>query len=330
VDKNILYYGDNVDVLRCCVRAARRILAMLLLACLLAFAAVALASCSGGQTPLPSSSPSASGASVEAVFVAHTATGSQPTQDELRRTTAGIVRRLKQLGIDAAQVSQRGDDQILVRVPASPQVDQVLTTVAAMGWLEFYVDADTRIAGPAASRADVLRSATGLIPKADMTQLQAYVTALKTDPTNAQPDPNYSLIQAPAGIYLGNKAPVWFLYEHKPAMTGAAISSARQGFQSTNNAPNVLIDFTSKGGQQFADVTKQLSLAGALKGVNQSFAIVLDNAMESDPIVDYQQNPQGIQGGSAEIDGSFTVQEAKDLALVINTGDLPLMLTRTQ
>ncbi len=52
--------------------------------------------------------------------------------------------------------------------------------------------------------------------------------------------------------------------------------------------------------------------------------------MESDPIVDYKQNPNGIQGTSAEITGNFTIQEAKDLALVINTGALPVTLNQIE
>ena len=73
-------------------------------------------------------------------------------------------------------------------------------------------------------------------------------------------------------------------------------------------------------------MTRDLATTGQITGVNQSFAIVLDNQMESDPIVDYKQNPDGIQGTSAEITGNFTIQEAKDLALVINTGALPVTL----
>ena len=270
---------------------------------------------------------------LEVIFQAKTTTGAIPTSDQMSQAIAIMDKRVNGLGVTESQVQLQGSNQISVALPGVTNQQQALKIIGTTAQLEFYVDADTRIAGPAASLDAVLKSASGLIPKAAMTQLQTYVTATDAHAKNASlpipdfPNVQYRLIQAPAGIYLGNKAPVWFLYQHKPAMTGAAISSARQGFQSTNNAPNVLIDFTSKGGQQFADVTKQLSLAGALKGVNQSFAIVLDNAMESDPIVDYQQNPQGIQGGSAEIDGSFTVQEAKDLALVLNTGALPVNLT---
>ena len=109
-------------------------------------------------------------------------------------------------------------------------------------------------------------------------------------------------------------------------MTGGAIKEARQAIDQFNQ-PNVIMEFTDEGGKQFEEITKQLAIRGALKQQSQTFAIVLDNVMESDPQVDYIDNPQGISGGSAEITGDFTTQEAKDLALVLNTGALPVTLT---
>ena len=131
-------------------------------------------------------------------------------------------------------------------------------------------------------------------------------------------------------MYGNNKTPLYFIYTLPPAMTGSAISRSSQSFDQQNNSPNVLIDFTSKGGKQFGQITRDLATTGQITGVNQTFAIVLDNQMESDPIVDYKQNPDGIQGTSAEITGNFTVQEAKDLALVINTGALPVTLNQIE
>jgi len=264
---------------------------------------------------------------LEVVFQAKTTSGAVPSSDQMSQAIGIMDRRVNGLGVTESQVQLQGGNQISVALPGVTNQQQALNIIGKTAQLEFYVDADTRIAGPAASQAEVLKSATGLIPKADMTKLQAYVQALAKDPTTALVDPSYSLIEAPAGIYLGNKASVWFLYQHKPAMTGDAIASASQGFQSTNSSPDVLINFTGPGGTKFEAVTKRLALAGALKGVNQSFAIVLDNQMESDPVVDYRENPQGIAGGKAEITGNFTVQEAKDLALVLNTGALPVTLT---
>ena len=55
------------------------------------------------------------------------------------------------------------------------------------------------------------------------------------------------------------------------------------------------MEFTDEGGKQFAEVTKKLVGPGTIKNVPQSFAIVLDDKMESDPMIDYpMQNPNGI------------------------------------
>ena len=107
-------------------------------------------------------------------------------------------------------------------------------------------------------------------------------------------------------------------------MTGEAIKDARQSFE--NDQPDVSIDFTSKGGEQFAEVTKALAFYGALLQQNMTFAVVLDDSILSDPYIDYKQNPNGISGGSAIISGSMTVGEAKDLALVLSAGALPVDL----
>jgi len=143
-----------------------------------------------------------------------------------------------------------------------------------------------------------------------------------------QASTKYLMVVAPKGVY-GNGGPYYFIYTLPPAMTGSAISSSRQSFQQSGK-PNVLINFTTAGGKQFGDITRQLATEGTLTGQNQTFAIVLDNQMESDPYVDYRQNPGGIQGGNAEIDGNFTAKEAQDLALVINTGALPVNLTQIE
>ena len=58
----------------------------------------------------------------------------------------------------------------------------------------------------------------------------------------------------------------------------------------------------------------------------QHFAIVLDGQLESTPYIDFKQNPDGIPGPNAEIDlgQGGTIGEAKDLALVLQTGALPV------
>ena len=112
-------------------------------------------------------------------------------------------------------------------------------------------------------------------------------------------------------------------------MTGAAVKSANAGFDSQDGKPQVSIDFTSDGSQKFQEITRELYRTGLLKQTPQTFAIVLDNVMESDPMIDYTDPTlrDGISGGAAIISGgNMTVGESKDLALVLNTGALPVKL----
>jgi protein-export membrane protein SecD len=252
---------------------------------------------------------------LEVVYQAKTTQGKAPSPEEMTKTLSIIDRRVNGLGVSESAVQKQGQDQISVSLPGIRNVNQALALVGKTAQLEFYDDGETRVAGPSASKTQLFTQVEGLVSKADLAKLRKGEQVEK-----------YRVITAPPGIWGDNKLPVYFLYRHKPAMTGAAIKEARQGFDQFNR-PNVLMDFTPLGGKQFEAVTKKLAIRGALKQQSQTFAIVLDDVMESDPQVDYQENPQGISGGSAEITGSFTIQEAKDLALVLNTGALPVTLT---
>ncbi len=95
------------------------------------------------------------------------------------------------------------------------------------------------------------------------------------------------------------------------------------------------MEFTDAGKKEFQSVTQALADRGtdnAQPGIapanqSQHFAIVLDNALVSVPYIDYQQNPEGIDGDTgAEISGSFTVQSAQDLANFLKIGALPIRL----
>jgi protein-export membrane protein SecD len=256
---------------------------------------------------------------LQVVYKATNPDGSRVTSAELSEAIAIMNRRVNGIGVTEAQVQKQGSDQISVALPGVTDIQRALSIIGKTAQLEFYDDGQARVAGPAASIADVVAEAKAqsrfAIPAADLKAL--------ANPAAPQPS-GWSLVTAPAGA-LGNTSPVYFIYKRPPAMTGSAIKNASQSFD--NSQPDVLIDFTSKGGQQFAQITKELAFRGALQQQNQTFAIVLDNTLESDPYVDYKQNPQGITGGSAVISGGdMTVSTAQDLALVLRTGALPVAL----
>ena len=101
-----------------------------------------------------------------------------------------------------------------------------------------------------------------------------------------------------------------------------------------NSGPVVTMRFTSEGEDRFHDVTRELAQRGQFRanslGIDpqfalQSFAIVLDGSIRSFPTIDYRTNPDGIPGGNgAIITGLDDLQEAHDLALVLQSGSLPL------
>lgn len=99
-------------------------------------------------------------------------------------------------------------------------------------------------------------------------------------------------------------------------MTGKALSSARVDFDQLGR-PKVDLQFNPEGAQRFEEITGRL--------VGKQLAIVLDKKVISAPVVQ-----QKISGGRAEITGKFTTTEANNLALILNTGALPVKLSVQQ
>ncbi len=112
-----------------------------------------------------------------------------------------------------------------------------------------------------------------------------------------------------------------------PQMTGAdlKLSGTRQDFDSTTNQPVVLLDFTKKGSDRFQEITRDEYIRGKLRNAPQHFAIVLDREIRSWPQIDFTDRTlsNGISG-NAQITGIGSVKEAKDIALVLQTGALPV------
>jgi SecD/SecF fusion protein len=123
-----------------------------------------------------------------------------------------------------------------------------------------------------------------------------------------------------------------------PEMTGSdlVLSGTRADFGQTGQ-PVVLLQFTNHGSDQFQKITREEADRGKTKyglagnqgdytNYVQHFAIVLDGQLESTPYIDFKRNPDGIPGPNAEIDlgQGGSIKEAKDLALILQTGALPV------
>ncbi|HVV65521.1 MAG TPA: protein translocase subunit SecD [Rhizomicrobium sp.] len=96
-------------------------------------------------------------------------------------------------------------------------------------------------------------------------------------------------------------------------VAGDRLTDAKQDFDSRTGRPVVSMRFDSVGAREFGDVTKE--------NVGRRFAIVLDKQVLSAPVIE-----EPILGGSGQISGDFTTQEAQDLALLLRAGALPAPL----
>jgi SecD/SecF fusion protein len=123
-----------------------------------------------------------------------------------------------------------------------------------------------------------------------------------------------------------------------PEMSGddLKLSGTRADFDPQTGQPIVLMQFTNDGAKKFHDITREEAQRGRRlfnasggqgdpQAYNQNFAIVLDRELITSPSIDFQQYPDGISGGQgAQITGIGSTDEAKQIALVLQTGALPV------
>jgi preprotein translocase subunit SecD len=115
-------------------------------------------------------------------------------------------------------------------------------------------------------------------------------------------------------LYSSDEVRQPYLIERRVIVSGEDLVDAQPAFDQRTNEPIVTFRFDSSGAQRFARATQQ--------NVGRPFAIILDNEVISAPVI-----REPILGGSGQISGGFTVQEANDLAILLRAGALPAPLT---
>jgi len=96
----------------------------------------------------------------------------------------------------------------------------------------------------------------------------------------------------------------------RPPLDGDVVTSARVSYGQTGSSAKVDMSMNAEGSRIWARLT------GA--NVGRCIAVVLDGYVRSAPAVSTE-----IKGGSSEITGDFTIEEAEDLANILKSGKLP-------
>jgi SecD/SecF fusion protein len=189
------------------------------------------------------------------------------------------------------------------------------------------------LAGPETSRADLFSE---LKPPQDGPKANQSVRVVKPGVTivKAQYDESDSTTKEPADP---NEAQYYVLKDDF-ALRGTDIKDPEQNFDNGTGGsgnPIVTFNFTDKGRKIWQDTTRQIVQRGqeqVLPGQDvtsafQHFAVVLDNKLITVPYIDFQQNPDGIDGANgSQIEGGFTITSAQNLANLLKSGALPIKL----
>jgi len=196
------------------------------------------------------------------------------------------------------------------------------------------------IAGPEFSREDLFISATGT------------KRPHKKECKGGEIGECQIVLKVPAGTIVVSEQPSdpsgkpvegienagWYALKDKPALSGNDITNPKQE-RNQLGEPNVAFGFTDQGREAFHEVTRRIAQRGQARAIGPAseeqaqalsgrFAVVLDNEVKTRPIIDFTQNPDGIDGRTgAEISGGFSSeQEAQDIATFLQIGALPINL----
>lgn len=253
----------------------------------------------GGTSVTLTASPSTSGGKV--------------TPAAMDEAVAIIRQRVNATGVAEAEVAVRGSDQIVVTVPGRND-RSLVDLIGQTALLRFR---PTLATGPPQAQPAGTTTATADVPA----DVAAAFDALDcTAPASRQGGDTAAAGDTVAACDRDGTAK----YVLGPAVVEGTDLSAAQAGVPAGGAGGWEVDlkFDHAGQQQFADATTAVV---NLPAPRNQIAIVLDGLVVSSPrIVDV------ISGGRAQITGTFTKQEATDLAHVLSYGSLPLAFEKSQ
>jgi SecD/SecF fusion protein len=213
-----------------------------------------------------------------------------------------IRNRIDQFGVAEPIVLRQGDNQIVVQLPGVNDPKRAMDLIGQTAQLEFKMVAEA----PGLNLPQMIDE----VIKAGQWHEGESRKQLNLALQNRLPQGAEIYFEKTIDKKTKHEAKVPILLESPILMTGEMVKNAQVRIGGNFNEPYVSLDLTSRGGQVFAALTE--------KSVGKRLAIVLDEIVRSAPVI-----REKILGGSAQISGSFTHNEASDLAIVLRVGALP-------
>lgn len=219
-----------------------------------------------------------------------------------------IRNRIDQFGVAEPVIVRQGKDEIIVQLPGVKDPKRALSLIGQTAQLEFKVVDDSGVNLPA-----LISQAITAGQWKDGESREKLNMAVK----RFLPNDTQVYFEKDKDQQTGKEKKTPLLLHNQVLMTGEMVKNAQVRVGGSFNEPYVSLDLTGRGGKVFGQITS--------KNVNKRLAIVLDDVVRSAPVI-----REKILGGSAQISGSFTYEEASDLAIILRVGALPAPVSIVQ
>ncbi|TAL24510.1 MAG: protein translocase subunit SecD [Nitrospirae bacterium] len=206
-----------------------------------------------------------------------------------------IRNRIDQFGVAEPTIHRQGTNEIVVQLPGIKDPKRAIEIIGKTAQLEFKLVDDS---APVAAEIPA-----SIEPGEEENLLKKFAEKIPAD--------DEILFEKKVNRETGAVRKIPVLLKKQAALTGDLLKEARVNIDSSNfGQPYVSISFNTTGAKLFEDVTAA--------NVKKRLAIILDATVYSTPVIQ-----ERIGGGNAQISGSFTMDEVKDLAIVLKAGALP-------
>lgn len=250
-------------------------------------------------------------------FALTTSTKTQIEEQSVTKSIEVIRNRIDEFGVSEPEIVSQGRDRIVVALPGVRDIERAKDLIGQTARLEFKMvndDVPVQTVMSWINRA----SEAGITYVTGEGRFSDYLTKLNEFLKDDLPEGYQIAFEKRSGTQttLDNAAP--YLVENVSRLTGDALQDARVQIDQQKNEPYVGMDFKTAGARIFEEITGD--------NIGRRMAVILDGNVYSAPVIQTR-----IGGGRAQITlgtGGFNsmMSEARDLALVLRAGALPVQL----
>lgn len=249
-------------------------------------------------------------------------TGTTKTQIEEQSVSKSIEvirNRIDEFGVTEPEIQSQGTDRIVVALPGVRDIERAKDLIGQTARLEFKMVNDELPVQNLYAWVEKAKAA-GIDYKTGEGRFSDYLMKLNEFLKADLPEGYVLAFERAKGPQVGMdlQASIPYLVEAVPRLTGEGLQDARVQIDPQKNEPYVGMDFKTAGARLFEEITGE--------NIGRRMAVILDGNVYSAPTIQSR-----IGGGRAQITlgtGGFNtmMSEARDLALVLRAGALPVQL----